>query len=37
MPFKDRNFLILGAGIAGASIGYFLASHGRCVMLERES
>ena len=31
------DFLILGAGIAGASIGHFLAPHGRCVMLERES
>ncbi|AOW15608.1 FAD-dependent oxidoreductase [Hydrogenophaga crassostreae] len=31
------DFIILGAGIAGASIGYFLAPHGRCVMLERES
>lgn len=37
MPFKDRDFLILGAGIAGASIGYFLAPHGRCLMLEGES
>ena len=31
------DYLILGAGIAGASIGHFLAPHGRCVMLERES
>jgi D-arginine dehydrogenase len=31
------DFLILGAGIAGASLGHFLAPHGRCVMLERES
>lgn len=31
------DFLILGAGIAGASIGHFLAPHGHCVMLERES
>ena len=31
------DFLILGAGIAGASIGYFLAPHARCCMLERES
>ena len=28
---------ILGAGIAGASIGHFLSAHGRCLMLERES
>jgi len=33
----QTDFLILGAGIAGASIGHFLAPHGRCVMLERES
>jgi D-arginine dehydrogenase len=37
MPSRDCNFLILGAGIAGASIGHFLAPHGRCLMLERES
>ena len=34
---NTHDFLILGAGIAGASIGHFLAPHGRCVMLERES
>lgn len=34
---QQTDFLILGAGIAGASIGHFLAPHGRCVMLERES
>ncbi len=34
----DRcDFLIVGAGIAGASIGHFLAPHGRTVLLERES
>lgn len=31
------DFVIIGGGIAGASIGYFLASHGRTVLLERES
>jgi D-arginine dehydrogenase len=31
------DFLVIGAGIAGASIGYFLAPHGRVVLLERES
>ena len=31
------DFLIVGAGIAGASIGHFLAPHGRTVLLERES
>ncbi|MBS3997073.1 MAG: FAD-binding oxidoreductase [Hydrogenophaga sp.] len=34
---QQTDFLILGAGIAGASIGHFLAPHARCVMLERES
>jgi len=33
----SADFLIIGAGIAGASIGYFLAPHGRVVLLERES
>jgi D-arginine dehydrogenase len=37
MQNASPDFLILGAGIAGASIGHFLAPHGRCVMLERES
>ncbi|MCM2253761.1 MAG: FAD-binding oxidoreductase [Ramlibacter sp.] len=31
------DFLIVGAGIAGASVGYWLAPHGRVVVLERES
>ena len=31
------DFLIVGAGIAGASAGYFLAPHGRVLLLERES
>jgi D-arginine dehydrogenase len=33
----DCDFLIVGAGIAGASIGHFLAPHGSTVVLERES
>ncbi len=33
----DSDFLIIGAGIAGASIGCFLAPHGRVTLLERES
>ncbi|HRH86911.1 MAG TPA: FAD-dependent oxidoreductase [Rubrivivax sp.] len=33
----DSDFLIIGAGIAGASIGYFLAPHGRVTLLEHES
>ena len=36
MVTSDLDFLILGAGIAGASTGYFLSSHGLCLMLERE-
>lgn len=30
------DFLVIGAGIAGASVGFFLAPHGRVVLLERE-
>jgi D-arginine dehydrogenase len=33
----ECDFLIVGAGIAGASIGHFLAPHGRTIVLERES
>ena len=31
------DFLVVGAGIAGASVAYFLVPHGRTVVLERES
>jgi D-arginine dehydrogenase len=31
------DFLVIGSGIAAASVGYFLAPHGRVVLLERES
>ena len=31
------DFLVIGGGIAGASVGYWLARHGRVVLLERES
>lgn len=31
------DYLIIGAGIAGASAGYFLASHGKTLLLEREA
>jgi len=31
------DFLVVGAGIAGASVAYFLAPHGRTVVLERET
>lgn len=34
---NKADFLIIGAGIAGASIGYWLAPHGRVILLERES
>jgi D-arginine dehydrogenase len=30
------DFLVLGAGMAGAAAGYFLADHGRVVLLEAE-
>ena len=33
----DSDFLIVGAGIAAASLGYFLAPHGRVTLLEREA
>jgi D-arginine dehydrogenase len=32
----QADFLIIGGGIAGASIGYWLAPHARVVLLERE-
>jgi D-arginine dehydrogenase len=34
---QDPDYLIIGAGIAGASTAYFLAPHGRTLILERES
>ncbi len=36
-PNEPFDFAIIGAGIAGASAGYFLAPHGRVAILERES
>jgi D-arginine dehydrogenase len=33
----DADYLIIGAGIAGASTGYWLAPHGRVQVLEREA
>ena len=33
----DSDFLVIGSGIAAASIGYWLAPHGRVTLLERES
>ena len=39
MPTSNppADFLVVGAGIAGASIAFFLAPHGRVTILERES
>lgn len=34
---EQSDFLVVGAGIAGASVAYFLAPHGRVTVLERES
>ncbi|MFI8579722.1 NAD(P)/FAD-dependent oxidoreductase [Ectopseudomonas khazarica] len=31
------DYLIIGGGIAGASTGYFLAGHGKTIVLERET
>jgi len=37
VPVRECDFLIVGGGIAGASAGYNLASHGRVIIVERES
>lgn len=34
---QQADFLIIGGGIAGASAGYWLARHGKVVLLEREA
>jgi D-arginine dehydrogenase len=34
---EHAEFIVIGAGIAAASIGYWLAPYGRVVLLERES
>jgi len=36
-PTVQADFLIIGGGIAGASVAYWLAPHARVVMLEREA
>jgi len=33
----NSDFLVIGSGMAAASLGYFLAPHGRVTLLERES
>ena len=33
----QADYLVVGAGIAAASIGYWLAPHARVIALERES
>lgn len=37
MGAESFDYVIVGAGIAGASVGYFLAPHARVLLLERES
>ncbi len=37
MQTQQADFIVVGAGIAGASVGYWLAPHGRVLLLERES
>ncbi len=34
---EQADFIVIGAGIAAASAGYWLAPHGRVLLLERES
>ncbi|HEY0825425.1 MAG TPA: FAD-binding oxidoreductase [Ramlibacter sp.] len=34
---RHADFVIIGGGIAGSSVGYFLAPHARVVLLEREA
>ena len=33
---NQADFIIIGAGIAGASTGFWLSRHGRVLVLERE-
>jgi D-arginine dehydrogenase len=34
---ESADFLVVGGGIAAASVGFWLAPHGRVILLERES
>jgi len=34
---EQTDFIVVGAGIAAASVGYWLAPHGRVTLLEREA
>jgi D-arginine dehydrogenase len=34
---EEADFLVVGAGIAGASVGYWLAQNAKVIVLERES
>lgn len=34
---QTADFIIIGGGIAGAAVGYWLAPHGRVILLEREA
>ena len=36
-PHADFDLIVVGAGIAGASVAFWLAPHGRVLVLERES
>ena len=37
LSVEEADFLVVGAGIAGASVGYWLAQNAKVIVLERES
>ena len=37
MHASEAHVIIIGGGIAGASIGYWLAPHARVILIEREA